>query len=159
MEEQHAPEDGKNYHSALDDGHHIKGDQQNGAGVEVKADAGDKAEHQDSRKTADIRPDARQLSSGDARKQWEKCQQGGSGKDGQVAVNDLHAVRDHFLRQYMTAGADAGQEEKSGQQDILLEKRIQRSPVPGDKENPHHAQKDAEKLSGRQLFLEKEYAG
>ena len=59
----------------------------------------------------------------------------------------------------MTAGADAGQEEKSGQQDILLKKRVQRSPVPGDKENPHHAQKDAEKLSGRQLFLEKEYAG
>ena len=33
MEEQHAPEDGKDYHRALDDGHHIKGNQQNGAGV------------------------------------------------------------------------------------------------------------------------------
>ena len=122
MKEQHTPEDREDSHGALDDRYHIKGDHLNRTGVEIKADAGDKAEHQNSCKAADIRSDASQLSADNTGKQRREGQKGGDREDGQIAVYDFHAVRDHFLGQDVAAGAEAGKDEESGQQDIFLKK-------------------------------------
>ncbi len=56
-----------------------------------------------------VRSHCCKLSPCDSRYGGDKGQDGGYGKNGQVAVNDVHTVADHFLRQHMASGTGAGQ--------------------------------------------------
>ena len=59
----------------------------------------------------------------------------------------------------MASGTEAGQDKQAGQKNIFLKKNVERPAVPGNAQYACHAEKNAEKLSRRQLFFKQKHTG